>query len=162
MGLISTGLGYTVASGSIEQKVCLPPDAQRLEFYWNFNSEEFIEWCGSIYQDHFRVDIVTDTGAQNLFYRKVDDLCGSVSPSNLKFDQSSGFCTPFPDWVGYGTGGNDCTVWTTGWQLQSIDISGIATANQNKPVTIRFSAGDVGDSIFDSAVLLDDIKITKP
>jgi hypothetical protein len=64
--------------------------------------------------------------------------------------------------VGYGTGGNDCTVWSTGWQLQSIDISGIAAANQNKPVTIRFSAGDVGDSIFDSAILLDAIKITKP
>lgn len=162
MGLISTGLGYTVASGSIEQKVCLPSDAQRLEFYWSFNSEEFVEWCGSIYQDYFRVDIVTDTGTQNLFYRKVDDLCGSVSPSNLKFDQSSGFCTPFPEWVGYGTGGNDCTVWTTGWQLQSVDISGIATANQNKPITIRFSAGDVGDSIFDSGIILDAIKITKP
>ena len=61
MGLISTGLGYTVASGSIEQKVCLPPDAQRLEFYWNFNSAEFREWCGSIYQDYFRVDAITGT-----------------------------------------------------------------------------------------------------
>jgi len=55
-----------------------------------------------------------------------------------------------------------CDVWSTGWQPQSIDISGIAAANQNKPVTIKFSAGDVGDSIFDSAILLDAIKITKP
>lgn len=161
LGLISTGLGYTVTSGSIEQKVCLPPDAQRLEFYWNFNSEEFIEWCGWWYQDFFRVDIIADTGTQNLFYRRIDDLCGAVFPTSLYFDQSGPGCIP-TDGVGYGTGGNDCTVWSTGWQLQSIDISGIATANQNKPVTIRFSAGDVGDSIFDSAILLDAIKITKP
>lgn len=162
LGLISTGLGYTIASGSVEQKVCLPPDAQSLEFYWNFNSEEFREWCGSIYQDYFRVSVTTDTGTQTLFYRKVDDLCGMVFPTSLYFDQSGPGCIPYPDWVGYGTGGNDCTVWSTGWQLQSIDISGIAAANQNKPVTIRFSAGDVGDSIFDSAILLDSIKITKP
>lgn len=162
LGLISTGLGYRVSSGSIEQKVCLPPDAQRLEFYWNFNSEEFVEWCGSIYQDYFRVSVTTDTGTQTLLYRKVDDLCGMVFPTSLYFDQSGPGCIPFPDGVGYGTGGNDCTVWSTGWQLQSIDISGIAATNQNKPVTIRFSAGDVGDSIFDSAILLDAIKITKP
>lgn len=154
MGLISTGLGYTIASGSVEQKVCLPPDAQSLEFYWNFNSEEFREWCGSIYQDYFHVSVTTDTGTQTLFYRKVDDLCGMVFPTSLYFDQSGPGCIP--------TGGNDCTVWSTGWQTQSIDISGIAAANQNKPVTIRFSAGDVGDSIFDSAILLDAIKITKP
>lgn len=162
LGLISTGLGYTASSGSIEQKVCLPPDAQRLEFYWNFNSEEFIEWCGSIYQDTFRVDVITDTGTQSLFYRRIDDLCGVVFPTSLYFDQSGPGCIPFPDGVGYGTIGNDCTVWSTGWQLQSIDISGIAATNQNKPVTIRFSAGDVGDSIFDSAILLDEIKITQP
>ena len=142
MGLISTGLGYTVASGSIEQKVCLPPDAQRLEFYWNFNSAEFREWCGSIYQDYFRVDAITGTGTYNLLYRKVDDLCGNVFSTSLCFDR--------------------CDVWSTGWQTQSVDISGIAAANQNKPVTIKFSAGDVGDSIFDSAILLDAIKITKP
>jgi hypothetical protein len=142
MGLISTGLGYTVTSGSIEQKVCLPSDAQRLELNWNFNSAEFREWCGSIYQDYFRVDAVTDTGAQNLFYRKVDDLCSSVFYTPLCFDR--------------------CDVWSTGWQSLSLDISGLASANPNKPVTLRFSAGDAGDSIYDSAILLDDIKITKP
>jgi hypothetical protein len=153
MGLISTGLGYTTVSGSISQGICLPAAAKKLEFYWNFNSEEFVEWCGSPYQDYFRVDILTETGFHNLFYRKVDDLCGSVYPSNLKFDQSSGYCYP--------GGGNDCTVWSTGWRFASLDISSIATANQGKTITIRFSAGDVGDSIFDSAIILDKIKIVE-
>lgn len=161
MGIISTGLGFTTSSGSIEQKVCLPSTAKTLDFSWNFNSEEFVEWCGSSFQDTFHVDVITDTGTQNLLSLKVDDLCSSVTPSNLKFDQSSGACTPTPG-VGSGTGGNDCTVWTTGWQSQSSDISGIATSNQGKPVTINFSTGDVGDSIFDTGVLVDNIRITNP
>jgi len=161
LNIVSTGLGFTTTSGSIEQKICLPTNAQKLEFHWNFDSEEFVEWCGSSFQDTFSVDMITSTGTQNLFSRKVDDLCDMVSPSNLKFDQSQGACTP-TDGVGFGTGGNDCTVWTTDWKSESIDITGIATANQNKAVTLRFSSGDVGDSIFDSAVLLDDIKVTTP
>jgi hypothetical protein len=161
MGLISTGLGFTTTSGSIEQKVCLPVNATQLQFNWNFNSEEFVEWCNSIFQDFFRLDVVTNTGTQNLFVQNINNLCGTVSSSNLKFDQSGGACTPTPN-VGFGTGGNDCTVWTTVWQSQPVDISGIATTNQNKAVTIRFSAGDVGDSIFDSAILLDDIKVITP
>jgi len=136
------------------------PDPTRVLFYWNFNSEEFVEWCGSIYQDYFRVSVTTDIGTQTLFYRKVDDLCGMVFPTSLYFDQSGPGCVPC-DGVNCWPK-NDCTVWSTGWQLQSIDISGIAAVNQNKPVTIKFSAGDVGDSIFDSAILLDAIGITKP
>jgi hypothetical protein len=139
LGLISTGLGFTEASGSIAQKVCLPSDAKRLEFSWNFNSAEFREWCGSTYQDSFTVQIQTETGTHTLFSRKVDDLCGSVSPTTLVFDEGD--------------------VWSTGWQAQSIDISAIVQANQGKTVTIRFSVGDVGDSVFDTAVLLDQIRI---
>jgi hypothetical protein len=160
MAVISTGLGFTTTSGSIEQKLCLPAAAKTLDFKWNFNSEEFVEYCGSRYQDFFTVDIITSAGAQNVFYRKIDDLCGSVFRSNLRFDQSSGDCQPSAG-VGFGTGGNDCTVWSTGWQSQSIDISAIAVANQNKAVTIRFSAGDIGDSIFDTAILLDNIRISQ-
>jgi hypothetical protein len=140
-GLISTGLGFTVNSGSIEQEVCLPSDAKQLQFDWNFSSAEFVEFCGSIFQDFFKVEIITDSGTHVLFFRKVDDLCSSVSQTSLVFDQ--------PD------------VWSTGWQSQSIDISAIAVANQGKPVKIRFSAGDVGDSIFDTAILLDKIRIVQ-
>ncbi|WP_143083337.1 choice-of-anchor L domain-containing protein [Nitrosomonas communis] len=153
LGLVSTGLGVTTSSGSIEQQVCLPSKAQ-LEFQWNFNSEEFIEWCSSAYQDTFRVDVITSSGTQNLFTRRVNDLCSVVNPSNLVFDRSGGACTP--------TQKNDCTVWSTGWQPYTIDISDIAAANQGKAVKIRFSATDVGDSIFDTAILLDSIKITEP
>jgi hypothetical protein len=134
-GIISTGLGFTVSSGSISESVCLPANAQRLEFNWNFCSAEFVEYCGSVFQDFFKVEIITETGTQTIFFRRVDDLCGSVFLTNLVFDR--------PD------------VWSTGWQFQSLDIS----ANQGNSVIVRFSAGDVGDSIYDTAILLDGISI---
>lgn len=137
MGIVSTGLGFTTQSGAISQKVCLPVDAKTLTFKWNFSSAEFKEYCGSIYQDYFRVDVAGVT----LFNTTVDQLCSSVFLTGLKFDQ--------PD------------VWSTGWLAKTIDISAIATANKGKPVTIQFSAGDVGDSIYDTAVLLDEIKVNK-
>jgi hypothetical protein len=65
----------------------------------------------------------------------VDDLCGSVFDVPFSFDQGDAS--------------------STGWQRATIDIASIAAANAGKPVKIRFSAGDVGDSIYDTAVLLD-------
>lgn len=62
-GLISTGLGFTVDSGSISQTACIPANAKTLTFDWNFTSEEFQEYCGSIFQDFFRVDLIAQNGA---------------------------------------------------------------------------------------------------
>lgn len=141
MGLVSTGLGFTVSSGSLEQMACIPANASTIEFDWNFISEEFREYCGSIFQDFFSVDLVADNGATtNLFRRKVDDVCGSTFQVPFSFDQGD--------------------AWSTGWSSESVDISAFAAANGGKSVTVRFSAGDVGDSIFDTAILIDDIKIT--
>lgn len=141
MGIISTGLGFTTDAGSISQKVCIPADAKELTFKWNFNSEEFREWCGSQYQDYFQVSVATASGSTILFNRTVDDLCGGTAAVPFWFDQGG--------------------VWSYGWQTTGIDISGIAAANVGKPVTITFSSGDVGDSFYDTAVLIDEIAVTK-
>ena len=53
MGIISTGLGFTVSNGLVEQKFCIPTDVNTLQFYWNYCSEEFKEFCGTQYQDPF-------------------------------------------------------------------------------------------------------------
>ncbi|HEX9871658.1 MAG TPA: hypothetical protein VGC99_24265, partial [Candidatus Tectomicrobia bacterium] len=163
MGIISTGLGFTTDSGSIEQNFCLAKTVTQVKFGWNFNSEEFIEWCGAehAFDDPFEVELVTEAGTNLLFRQTVDSLCSAVAPTGLAFDQSGPGCQP-TDGVGLGTGGNDCTVWSTDWQPQAIDISAIATANEGKGVTLRFKSFDLGDSIFDSAVLLDQIEIVKP
>jgi hypothetical protein len=109
MGLISTGLGFTTTSGSIEQNFCLAETATQLKFDWNFSSEEFVEWCGPQhpFDDPFEVELVTDGGTTTLFRETVDTLCGMVAPTGLAFDQSGPGCTP-SEGVGIGTGGNDC------------------------------------------------------
>ncbi|MCB1872846.1 MAG: hypothetical protein KDI49_12735 [Gammaproteobacteria bacterium] len=142
-GLISTGLGFTTDSGSVSQSACIPANAATITFDWNFTSEEFQEWCGSIYQDFFRVDLVSSNGATtNLLYRKVDDLCASTSPVSFSFDQGD--------------------AWSTGWRSQSVDISAFAAANAGKSAELKFSAGDVGDSIYDTAILIDNVQINAP
>lgn len=142
-GLISTGLGFTVDSGSISQQACIPANASNLTFNWNFTSEEFREYCSSIYQDFFQVDLIGANGATtNLLSRKIDDLCAATSQVPFSFDQGD--------------------AWSTGWNSASVDISAFAAANAGKSVTLKFSAGDVGDSVYDSAVLLDNIKVNTP
>lgn len=140
MGIISTGLGFTVQMGSLSQNFCVPADATTLSLYWNFLSEEFLEWVGSQYQDYFQITLVDDVGNENiLFYKTIDNINDQygvfyVSPE-IVFDQGD--------------------VYGTGWQFVSFDISEYA----GQGVTLILSSGDVGDSIYDTVILLDDISI---
>jgi hypothetical protein len=76
-----------------------------------------------------------------LFSKKIDDLCGSTFPVPFSFDEGD--------------------AWSTGWRSVSLNISAIAASNAGKPVRLVFSAVDVGDSIFDTAVMIDRIEIKK-
>jgi hypothetical protein len=64
----------------------------------------------------------------------VDSLCGSVSSSDVSFDKGG--------------------VYNTGWQSQSVDV----TAQVGQSGSLTFSAGDVGDSIYDTAILIDNVR----
>ena len=156
MGIISTGLGFTTASGAIEQGFCLDPAAATLRFDWNFSSEELIEYCHTAFDDPFVVELVANPGQVNeyeieLFRQEVDTVCDDVQPTKLYFDQSRPGCVPGP--------GNDCLVHSTGWREATIDLTAIAAAEGGEPVRLRFSNTDSADSIFDSAVLLDGIEV---
>jgi hypothetical protein len=137
MAIVSTGLGLTKASGSFAQSICLPPlppgaTTLTLSWDWNFFSEEFIEYCGSEYQDSFEVTL----GPTSLQSSKVDDLCPIVVPDPIDFDQGD--------------------VWTTGWKTQTVDVTAFAGTNGN---LLKFAAKDVGDSIYDSAILVDNVRL---
>ncbi len=140
MGIISTGLGFTMETGSISQNFCVPEDVTTLSLNWNFLSEEFLEYVGSQYQDYFKVAIIDEDGNENvLFYKSIDDIYNEytltlVSP-DIVFDVGD--------------------VYYTGWQSLELDISAFAGTG----VTLVLSSGDVGDSIYDTAILLDDITI---
>jgi hypothetical protein len=142
MALISTGLGFTTQTGSIYQIFCLPENTKNLIFDWNFYSEEFKEYCGTEFDDTFQVSIIDiDTDVETVvFLTSVNILCGNpgvLIKSPVEFDQGD--------------------TWYTGWQLnQTADISAL----KGKRVILKFFATDLGDSIYDTAILIDNIRIT--
>jgi hypothetical protein len=142
MGIISTGLGFTTSSGSISQTFCLGADAQAIAFDWNFTSEEFMYYCESIYQDYFVVSIQNlDTGGSaQLFSTWIKALCdeGGLFQVDFSFDQGD--------------------VWATGWRHAKIPLPAGFGGSQ---VRLTFAASDVGDSIYDTAILLDDIRVVE-
>lgn len=150
MGIISTGLGFTTSAGSIQQRFCVPDAGGTLSFRWNFYSEEWLEYVGSQFQDAFSVSVaVVDptTGATGpfttLFNKTIDGLAGQVIPADVKFDRVN------------PPAGDTVTVYRTTWRIDTLNLN----AYSGKTLILRFGATDVGDSIYDSAILLDEIKL---
>ncbi|PSW21996.1 hypothetical protein C9I98_01665 [Photobacterium sanctipauli] len=140
MSIISTGLGFTTQSGKLTQQGCLGNDVNTISFNWNFYSEEFIEYCNTQFDDKFFVEICeVDSDLTNcsiLLETSVNELCtnpASLSKSNISFDQGD--------------------VYTTNWQNATFDIS----AFSGKRINLSLYVTDVGDSIYDSAILVDSI-----
>jgi hypothetical protein len=139
MGIISTGLGFTTDSGSITQIFCAPADASQICFSWNFFSEEFLEYVGSQYQDTFEVTVENakdGSGRTTLLLKTVDGTNADpgVSPVANSFDQGD--------------------VYATGWQKFT---GNIPAGLLGQPIRVTFRVFDVGDSIYDTAVLIDNI-----
>lgn len=138
MGIISTGLGFTTQSGTLSQEFCAGTAPLTISFDWNFFSEEFMEYVGSIYQDSFTVSLtdVKGGGTTVLVQETVDSLAGGVSKVDNSFDQGD--------------------VYATGWRSYS---GSVPASLLGKRVRLEFYATDVGDSIYDTAVLIDNIKV---
>jgi hypothetical protein len=142
MALVSTGLGVTKESGQFSQSVCLPPlppgaTTMTLEYDWKFYSEEFLEYCTSQFQDYFRVSF----GDTELQKTAILELCNNavavdLQPADVAFDQGD--------------------VHMTKWLHSSVDITSLAGSTG----TLVFAAGDVGDSYYDTVILVDDVRIT--
>ena len=101
-------------------------------FTYDFVSEEPMEYVGSQYNDTFVVQIVSNSGTETI----LEDTINTASwyeVSGIDFD------------------GGDSTTYHTNWKSMEYDLSKYA----GQKVNIRFMVYDVGDSIYDSAVLLD-------
>lgn len=182
MSVLSTGLGFTVSTGTLDQSFCVPADKTSIELSWKFYSEEFREFCGSPFQDTFQAVLVGEVGTITLVDIKVDDLCGYTdgdcgpcpAPNSCSFDcmgtpacavdtvtqQCSGAynCQCGKYFVGLSesdVGFDKGEVFHTHWQRTVRDVSALAGSG---PVTLRLFATDQGDSIYDTAILVDDIR----
>lgn len=139
MAILSTGLGFTETSGRIEQSFNIPAGATTLELWWKMYSEEWLEYIGSTYQDYFKITIINDGLEEILINNTIDsvyyDSSLELNPADVSFDQGD--------------------VHTTDWIMSSLDIS----KYQGKGIILILETGDIGDSIFDTAVLIDGINI---
>ena len=139
---------FTTTSGSIFQTFRVTQGQTTLTVKWNFLSEEFLEYIGSTYQDYFNVVVKDANGVENVLSdqplmpwqpnlarrRPIRERLISVSP-DIVFDRGG--------------------VYITGWQTSTFNISQYA----GQRITLILRAGDVGDSIYDTAILLDDIAV---
>ena len=152
MGILSTGLGYTQTSGELSQTFCIPEGRTKLSVWWRFFSEEFLEFCGSDYQDEFFVTLENTQGMVYVVKTRVDDICPQdglwctwclglyeLEPSDVHFDKGDAY--KMVDWV-------------------KSEVSLVGTGMPGGgPVTLRLFASDTSDSIYDSVVLIDGVKI---
>ena len=144
---LSTGL--SVAQPSYAQRsLCGSVTGTKVQFRWRLYSEEFQEFCGSSYQDDFLVSLVTSGDKTPLYKVTIDEICpagangcatcGSASipieKSDVAFDKGDVFATP--------------------WRQAELALPGGAAGK-----TIAFQVEDVGDSAYDTVVLIDDVKI---
>ena len=139
MGIISTGLGFTTSSGSISQSFEVNNQDSFISIDWNFISEEFLEYIGSEFQDFLKISITSNGVSEVVFEKSIDQIANEyellpVSPEII-FDQGD--------------------VYMTDWQRTSFDITQYSGQN----ITLTIEVGDVGDSVCDTAVLLDKIII---
>lgn len=160
MGIISTGLGFTAQNGSLEQPFCIPAAKTDMCFFWKFYSEEFIEYCGSSFMDRFTTTLQADTGKLTLVDVWIDQLCPYDCGGKNPCEPGSTGCKCGQQWktltqadVGFDQGG----VWMTPWQKTCKDISPLA--GTEKKVDLKFFATDIGDSIFDTVILIDEVTV---
>lgn len=142
MAFLSTGIGsnsgvsMSGSQGSTLFQTIRNTNKTSLEFSYDFISEEPMAYVGSRYDDKFEVQIL-DTN-DNILHSEILETINTskwYSVSGVDFD------------------GGDSTVYHTNWETTSIDIS----PYQNQTIIIKFLVYDVGDSAYDSAVVLDNI-----
>lgn len=134
-----TDLGAEGAGGDTAQvtiKIPVPdsPLEQKLKFDFMFLSEEYPEWVGSEFNDFFTATV----NGENI---ALDQYGNEVNVNNVYFDGDLGTAGTFLDG-------------------RTPLLTGVGTVPAGATsLTIVFSIGDAGDGVYDSAVLLDNLRI---
>jgi subtilisin family serine protease len=137
MALISTGPAATNISTEFGQAFTVQSGVSNLpiQFRYNFVTEEYPEWVGTEFNDCTLIQLEAPDGS-------IHDLAFE-SVNSSSFSSVGGIDFP----------GGDNTVGMTGWRTVAVDIP----VTQG-PGEYRVVITDAGDDIFDSVLLLDDIR----
>ncbi len=145
MAIVTTGIGSQNSASfgegtegsSLSQTFVVPDTAKTLQFNYNFVSEEPMEYVGSSFNDSFVVQV---SQGENTFHDKTYE---SINTSEWKEVSDIDFV------------GGDHTTYETGWKTAEIDLSQYA----GQTVTLNFIIYDVGDEIYDSACVIDNVVV---
>jgi hypothetical protein len=125
----------------------VPEGKTVMSFYWKLASEEFKEWCGSKFQDTFEASLEGDAGVVSFVDANIDVLCPPEECATCG-SQYDGLL--MCDFV-LDQGG----CWMTAWRKAEQNVAQLVGTGA---VTLRYFVTDIGDSVFDTVVLLDTIK----
>lgn len=144
MAILTTGIGsaekdYMAGTeGSVlSQQFRIPEDATKLTFAYNVVSEEPMEWVNSSYDDAFFANLITQEGTVELASERINTSTWYEIEQGIDFE------------------GGDATTYHTMWKNVEYDVSAYA----GQIVTIQFIVYDVGDSAWDTAALIDNVKV---
>jgi murein DD-endopeptidase MepM/ murein hydrolase activator NlpD len=139
LAMISTGgLSVGGASSALRQSFTVPSGKTTLLFNYNFVTEEFPEFVGSVFNDTFRAVLRNPAG--NEVQITFEDVNTAVLVPVNGID--------FP--------GGDATTGMTGWRMAAFDVSAFAGTSE----LLTFSITDAGDTIFDSVILIDNVRFS--
>ncbi len=144
MAILTTGIGSAEekyldgTEGSVlTQTFKMPANAKTLTFSYDMVSEEPHEYVGSQYDDTFIVRLVTASGTYEITKKSINTATWTAI-EDIDFS------------------GGDNTTYHTTWIEINFDLSAYA----GQIVTLEFVVYDKGDSVYDTAVLLDNIVIS--
>lgn len=145
MAIITTGIGArenAVFAGGTEgsmlsQTFRVPHGAKTLRFDYDFISEEPMEYVGSQFDDNFGIQI--SKGGDTVLNKTYE----SINTSKWELIEGINFA------------GGDDTAFHTDWKSAEVDIS----AYNGDVITLCFIIYDVGDQIYDSACVIDNVRL---
>ena len=139
MAIISTGLGAASGANSmISQSICYGKTGGVLKFDYDLISEEPMEYLNSKYDDRVDVYLVVDGKETKVLTKGINDSTWLQPKIEVDF------------------AGGDKTTYHTGWIPLTVDLSAVPKGAQ---VMLKFNVTDVGDSAYDTAALIDNIRI---
>ncbi len=138
MAIISTGLGSVSESlSTLSQVICAHVGKASLSFKYNVISEEPMEYVGSKFDDYFVMTVDINGNKTTVVEKRINNSSWTAVG-------------------GINFAGGDSTTFMTGWATQTFDLGEI---KKDDKVLIEFRVGDKGDSIYDTAALIDDVKL---
>jgi len=133
-------------NGEANKMVLVPENATGFDVAWRFYSEEFLDWCSSQFQDDFSILLTVGDQPVTVVAHTIKDICPQdkcdgcgglfpLEPSDTHFDQGGAYRTP--------------------WIRSTVSLAGVDFAGKAALIEIKIS--DVGDGIFESHLLVDDL-----